>query len=274
MQTWHLDPAPTAQPLSAQAVGLLLDAPDRPQPAAALMAFVDSVVPVDYLSLVEYRSARREAVAAPELVEGHARPGMANVTPECFATYRERFWREDAGTQLAQRVDQPRGMAALHVVAEEIHSESWRRDIYERARLRSRLSFFYAPVPGARFAINLYRDVARGDFQPAEIERLLGVAPLLARTHRNVLGGAAARPSHGPQAVAWAESALQRQLPELSPRERAVCARIACGMSADGIACELDIAPSSVLTLRKRAYAKLSARGMHGGRMQLATLVR
>jgi DNA-binding NarL/FixJ family response regulator len=37
-----------------------------------------------------------------------------------------------------------------------------------------------------------------------------------------------------------------------------VCARIACGLSMDGIAADLGIAKSSVLTLRKRAYNKLA----------------
>ncbi|WP_395322562.1 response regulator transcription factor [Variovorax sp. UC74_104] len=57
------------------------------------------------------------------------------------------------------------------------------------------------------------------------------------------------------------ERALQRTAPLLSPRERAVCARIACGIGIDGIAAELCIAASTVATLRKRAYAKLAIHG-------------
>jgi len=51
-----------------------------------------------------------------------------------------------------------------------------------------------------------------------------------------------------------------------------VCARIACGVSADGIAAELDVAPSTITTLRKRAYAKLMRRGLGSGRAVLANL--
>jgi DNA-binding NarL/FixJ family response regulator len=61
-------------------------------------------------------------------------------------------------------------------------------------------------------------------------------------------------------------------LPELSERERAVCARIACGISADGIAADLDVAPSTVTTLRKRAYAKLARSGLGVGRFALHRL--
>lgn len=47
----------------------------------------------------------------------------------------------------------------------------------------------------------------------------------------------------------------------LSIRERQICARIAGGHSTITIAAELGIATSTVMTLRKRAYAKL---GIHG----------
>ena len=49
-----------------------------------------------------------------------------------------------------------------------------------------------------------------------------------------------------------------------------VVARIAHGLSADGIAAELDVAPSTVVTLRKRAYAKLAEAGLPADRLRLA----
>ena len=36
-----------------------------------------------------------------------------------------------------------------------------------------------------------------------------------------------------------------------------MAARVACGISSDGIAVDLDIAPPTVLTLRKPIYAQL-----------------
>jgi DNA-binding CsgD family transcriptional regulator len=59
-------------------------------------------------------------------------------------------------------------------------------------------------------------------------------------------------------------------VPALSPREAEVVARIAHGLSADGIAAELDVAPSTVVTLRKRAYAKLAEAGLPADRLRLA----
>lgn len=273
MQTWHLAPTPAPQLLAADTVALLLQAPQDDAPAARLLAFLNRLAPVDYLSLVEYLPHKDDPLGAPELVEGHARPGLANVTPDCFQRYRRCFWREDEGTRLAHQADRRGdGLAAMHVQAEEIHLASWRSEIYDRAHLSARLSFFYEPLPGATFSINLYRDRSHGGFGAGEIERLLGVAPLLKQAHRTALRGAG-HPGELEQRVTRARGALRRKAPDLSPRELEVCARIACGIGADGIAAELDVAPSTVLTLRKRAYAKLAARGLTGGRLQLAALL-
>jgi DNA-binding CsgD family transcriptional regulator len=195
----------------------------------------------------------------------------------CFAHYRRHFWREDRATHIAQHLGKGADaapMTGLHFKAGDIHVPSWRTEIYDRAQLADRLTFLYSPVPHSAYSINLYRDLAHGAFQTAEIERLLAVAPLLKQAHRGALRSGGAPGEALALRVQRAEDGLRRRVPELSPRERAVCARIACGISADGIAAELDVAPSTVITLRKRAYAKLNARGLPAGRMQLADAAR
>ncbi len=59
------------------------------------------------------------------------------------------------------------------------------------------------------------------------------------------------------------EYSLPAPLAVLSERERAVCLGILSGRKAEQIAADLDVAPSSVVTYRARAYAKLgiSSRG-------------
>jgi hypothetical protein len=273
MQTWQVTTAAGSAPVAASAVACLLEASACAQPAAQLLAFIDSIVPVDHLSLVEYVAHAREGVATPELVEGLSAPDLPNVTPACFALYREHFWRQDEATRLAQHLgNESTPLLALQFKPADIHVPSWRREIYERVSLEDRLSFFYSPLDGRAFAINLYRGRRHGPFASAEIQRLLAVAPLLKQAHRAGLGGLTRKRSLDVR-VADAMSVLARRLPELSLRERAVCARIACGISADGIAAELDVAPSTVTTLRKRAYAKLTRRGLASGRGVLARLV-
>lgn len=58
--------------------------------------------------------------------------------------------------------------------------------------------------------------------------------------------------------VAKMEQRLENRFPELTSRERAVCARTLVGMTAEGISIDLEIAKSTVLTYRRRAYSRLN----------------
>ncbi|WP_279343767.1 helix-turn-helix transcriptional regulator [Variovorax terrae] len=278
-QTWFVDTPPHGHSLAARSVAMLLDAPHDAAPAARMLDFLNQVAPVEYISLVAYAGIDRGD--APTLVEGHAHSAHTrNVTAECFAIYRRQYWRSDAATRIAQHLRYEAGgsapVTALHFQPGDIPLASWRNEIYEREHLSDRLSFLYAPLPHTAYAINLYRDETLGGFQPAEIERLLAVAPLLRQAHRGALRLGAGTPvwEYFEPDVRIQRSlvAIKKRAPRLSPREAEVCARIACGLSADGIAAELDVAPSTVLTLRKRAYAKLAEAGLHGGRLALARL--
>lgn len=279
LETWHVADASSSQALAASAVALLLEAPGQRDPGAKMLGFLNALTPVDYLSLVEYVPVSRGGAAAPAFFEGHSAAPYRNVTSECFAHYRQHFWREDQATRIAQQLHAasarpPQSVTALHFSAQDIAVPAWRKEIYEREHLADRLSFLYAPVPGSAWAVNLYRDRSHGVFTAGEIDTLLAVAPLLKLTHRGVLGHAAEGEAKQDRRARTARvtAALRRQAPELSARELEVCAHIACGVPADGIAAELGVAPSTVLTLRKRAYAKLGARGLGGGRMRLARL--
>lgn len=270
--TWSLDAPPQGHTLSGAAVAALLDVAAGPASAPRLLSAIKQVVPVEHLSLVEFRRQRQAVV--PELVQGcsdhtHDR----DVVAECFAIYRRSYYQSDAVMALAEQVGQrpARGVAALHCRADELPVAGWRNDIYVRERLTERFSLLHASAPGVVHAIHLYRDERQGLFGAAEIGQLLALAPLLRQAHHASLRAAVA--ADLPSRVASATDRLLHGAPRLSPRERAVCARIACGISADGIAAELDIAPSTVITLRKRAYVKLAELGLPAHRMGLARWV-
>lgn len=251
----------------------LLDVATGPASAQRLLLAIKQVVPVEYVSLVAFRRQRQDV--RPELVQGcsdhtHDR----DVVAECFAIYRRSYYQSDAVMPLAERVGQrpAREVAALHCRADELPVAGWRNDIYVRERLTERFSLLHAPAPGVVHAIHLYRDERQGLFQAGEIEQLLALAPLLRQAHHASLRAADVGADLASR-VAGATDRLLHGAPRLSVRERAVCARIACGISADGIAAELDIAPSTVITLRKRAYLKLAELGLPAHRMGLARWV-
>lgn len=278
MRLWHLDPSPSAVPVAADAVGELFSADAQASAAQCMLGFFNRVVPVDYLTLVEYQPDPRSSRRVPELTEGHARQGVRNVAPACFALYRAHFWRHDNATQVAERLAEgtDSGVAAMHLDASDIQLSQWREEIYDRAGLAARLNLLFSSAPDRVFAVNLYRGRARGGFAEAEICRLLDLAGLVRTAHVHALRFRREADGARAERVVAQERALMllaARFPDLSARELAICARIACGMSADGIAADLGIASSSVATLRKRAYSKLAARGFHGGRMCLARMV-
>lgn len=237
-------------------VSLLLDAVRRPTLAPSFLRAVNRLAPAAYISLVRYDEA------GPVLLEGHAHEALPrNITHDCWARYRERFFRLDELPRLAQRLradatTPQAGLLASHCVTEQIPDAGWRDEVYRRSELSDRLTLLYAPVRGLACSINLYRTEQMGPFGEQALAQVFGLAPLLKRVHGQVLGAN----DHGDDIdsrIHTAEQALGSRTAQLSPRERQVCARIACGLSVDGIAADLGVAVSTVLTLRKRAYAKL-----------------
>ncbi len=257
--TWFLDTPPAGHVLDASAVDHLLEAGDERAPAMRMLAFVNHVAPVEYISLVEYIDG------VPSQVEGHAFSGrQGNITGECFSLYKRRFAQADDVTRLASRM---RGEADAHAPVTallydvlDIPDAAWREQIFIGRQLTGRLSFLYSPLPRTVFALNLYRDLSNGSFHDQELTRLLGIGPILKKAHRGALLAHLASSDESLR-LPVVLRALERTAPQLSPREREVCARIACGVGADGIAADLGVAVSTVMTLRKRAYAKLSVHG-------------
>ena len=114
------------------------------------------------------------------------------------------------------------------------------------------------------------------------IEGLMGTDELQVRDERIDLADVAEVLEGNPRAVLLRQVLCQRTTPrspapmaerveragtlvraratKLSEREQQVVARIACGITNDGIANDLGISPATVLTLRRRAYAKLGVR--------------
>lgn len=273
MQIWNLGGESGSGDLSIGAVRLLLDGLTSGDPAANFHAFLCELAPVDYLTHVRYVERHHGTPAPPELLAGHAAPDLRNTTAQCFAIYRERFWKQDECTSLAERlrVDES-SMALVHFTPGDVSAPAWRRTVYARMQIEDRLTLVYSAAPGAVFGLNLYRTRRHGPFNAAEIERVRSVAPLVRQVHGSFLAASGFATPVLALRLERVSKLLRERIPELSPREGEVCARIALGMSADGIAADLRVSVSSVTTLRKRAYAKLRLRGIEPGRGSLASL--
>jgi DNA-binding CsgD family transcriptional regulator len=265
---WSVHEPPPGLALDAGAVALLLGMSDQPSTAGAMLACVNRLVPVDYISIEAHGDG------PPRQLEGRSTaPGCDQVPEKCFETYREAHYRCDEVTQLAHLIrgqgpDAP--LLVLHRRAEDLPSVPWRQDVYDRQGLADRLSYVYAIAPEQVVSVHLYRSRGRGACTAGELRQLRGLGLLLRQAHRLAIRCPHDPAGRRPAQVARAERLLALRAPALSLREREVCARIACGLSADGIAVDLGVSAHAVTSVRKRAYAKLHAIGIYGGRMPLA----
>lgn len=118
---------------------------------------------------------------------------------------------------------------------------------------------------GRCFYCNFYRMVSSGKYTRRDHQRLRAVLPLIANliaVHCQILPGLmrmdpSAQAWEGDEEMAMFERLGPSDLDRLTAREREVCLGILSGYTSEAIALRLGVAPSTVVTFRKRAYRKL-----------------
>lgn len=134
---------------------------------------------------------------------------------------------------------------------------AWYRAVcYEQPQLVDRVSVLIA-VGGRLFLFSAYRRAVHGCFGPSEIRRFASNADVLMALVSRHVDLAAAQPQASAYALPALEEQLAERFPALSLRERQICAGMVRGLAAKDVARTCDIEPSSVITYKKRALAKL-----------------
>lgn len=103
--------------------------------------------------------------------------------------------------------------------------------------------------------LNLYRHKDDGRFNEADLSKLADWSDFLFTLLEKHV--ATDEQKQTPSAGIYV-AALRRAIPNLPMREAEVCAEIALGMTSEAIALKLGISANTVLTYRKRAYARLN----------------
>ena len=175
--------------------------------------------------------------------------------------YRDRFFRYDPVNRLFNE-GTPSGVYVARVRSEEILHGDYRQVCYARPGFREKLTLA-SKDHGKWIVLNVYaRERLRG-FEPTEVESLSKFAqiclPIMA-LHCRLIGSCSRRT---PLSVNDVEARLRNAFPELSNREVAVCARSLVGVTSEGIAIDLGIKQTSVLTYRRRAYERLNINSVH-----------
>jgi DNA-binding CsgD family transcriptional regulator len=223
-----------------------------PGPSArGILRFLDSVAPIEYISVVEYGRNELRQISGYSL----SHP-VQDTTARCFAIYQAEFAHEDEATYIARAgCEDPLDPSTkvLHYDVTDIPVPLWRERVFDPARLTGRVSFVFSNAEDTAIAVNVYRNRRLGHFHQKELDRLADVAPLVKLAFQHAIGTRTGASSiHGPL-----ESTIGIRVPSLSERERQVAIRISQGMTSDGIALDLGLAPSTVVTIRKRLYTKL-----------------
>ena len=156
----------------------------------------------------------------------------------------------------------------MRVVPEDIQQVGFRNRFFDACEIVERNSLLQRTAAGGWRCMSISRNSATGPCSERELSRFVALAQLLLpMMSRHWAPDSSALSSK--MSISDIEQRFADRFPELSRREREVCARAALGVSVEGTALDLGIAATSVLTYRKRAYARLSVSGPY----ELACLV-
>jgi DNA-binding CsgD family transcriptional regulator len=181
-----------------------------------------------------------------------------------FPTYSKCYLRQDPISEAYSAAAVHSDMVLQRVRPRDIHSAGLRRQFFDAAGIVERISIVQRGQHAWR-GMSLARHQRQGYFSEDELNNLLGLAflalPLLSRTQDS-------RQS-GPLSITQLETRFADSFPQLTSRERQVCARAVAGMTVDATAEELGIGRTSVLTYRQRAYLRLNVKSS----LELSALV-
>ena len=215
--------------------------------AKTAAAAIRSIVPLDrvYLFDVDGPRASRLLFAEYETLR----------QPTSHDTYVSRYLPVDPILDAVGAADDFNDLILLRVAPQDISEPSYRRQL-ETAGIVERVSLVRRNTVRWR-CLTIARCQANGMFTDDELTRLASftrlLLPLAARHEALTTEGETVKLT-----VAQLEDRFDALNSGLSPREVAVCARAAFGMTVEGAALDLNIGRASVLTYRKRAYARLN----------------
>jgi len=218
-----------------------------PQFAARLTDAASGLAQLDHLALDIVRGPQRQKLSM----------GIS-VTSSVFAqAVASSAGPRAAGAGHAQRPGAPRRPVARRLNFDLLDMRSRELDFYRRFGVIDGLELYWQDGQTA-FYLDLYRTHRLGGFANSDVAVLTGAADLFASLIE--LHASLCQLDFG-ASDSQSEDILQAVVgllgPGLTPRESAVACRIAAGMDTCEIARDMGVMPATVITFRKRAYAKL-----------------
>jgi DNA-binding CsgD family transcriptional regulator len=226
----------------------------HPSFAEAWLKTVNAVTEVDHVSLFSFDTGFR-----PKLMGGAARSGPV-IAIDLGKMYIRHFYLWDPNLKAMRKAgDSPKSPMFVHLRAQDIQDASYRSQIYQEHGLIERVSWL-GRADMTWFIANIYREKKSGRFSEPELsalERATDVLCAAVERHVSLVSPAALEPGSNPP-IEWLEKLVTDLGSGLTPREVEVCARAVSGMTRAGIALDLGVKPTTVVTLVQRAYARLN----------------
>lgn len=178
------------------------------------------------------------------------------ITPAMQQLYLSIYYRLDPNRDFIDKFASDSDILLRRLQQSDINDNGYRQLWYRKMGIVDRVSILSRADKGL-YCLNLFR--TQDSFEASALEGLEQNKPLLAALalkHSRLAGALSPFMTRDAQILTLIER-LEKTHPALTTREKEVCARILLGMSSDGIALDLAIKTQSVLTYRKRAYARL-----------------
>jgi LuxR family transcriptional regulator, activator of tox operons len=180
--------------------------------------------------------------------------GKAPVARQLASTYIRHYWNLDPANSLLKSELRVGRRAMLRLQSHEIENLAYRRECYRSVDLIDRFSLIKT-LGNEVVRINFYRKASSGRFSEADLVALSTLADLAITAIGKHDALNSLRATEAPYDRYCRRLALSA--PRLSSREIQVCAQIVMGLRSDAIAHELGLSINTILSHRRRAYAKL-----------------
>lgn len=220
------------------------------------MALLNGVLPVDHCAVFTF---------SPEGEAGHlfTKSKMSADKAAALAEdYVGGLFRDDPNLPLLENVQSGSPSTIIPLQLQDRYDQHYRQHFFEEANLIDKAAMAAADDSGIVYC-NFYRMGGSGRYSKADWRILSLLLPLmtsLIAAHHRALRPIATTAAREKPAHSLVHSVIGRAAPpfdKLTAREREVCARVLLGYTTHAIALDLNIAPTSVATYRKRAYSKL-----------------
>lgn len=197
----------------------------------------------------------RKGWTKPQLYSAWTRQGHLEAI---IQDYTERYYKNDPMNSVIKRgAFEP--IAMMRLKYDEVPDPEYRRACFDEPGMCERVTIMIRSDDRWR-VLNVHRSFETGYFNRVELQHLMTFAeivlPLIGRSEE--LRCAAGQAESGQASVSDLEARFCQRFPELTHRERQVCARTMMGMTAEAIALDLAIGRASVLTYRQRGYKRLN----------------